>query len=116
MARAIAGINVDTELVALSVDVGAEFLDAAGEDVWVCLQAAFCVAEPSLPAVIDVDVLIPCRGDACRLVQPRDVAQNSLVDCTMVMIPGCTRQISSPDTSFQCGHSEMLRACITNTQ
>ena len=63
MTRAVARINVDTELIALGVDIGAELLDTARENVWVCLKAAFGVAELSLPAVIDVDILVPCGSD-----------------------------------------------------
>eukprot|EP01043_Picozoa_sp_COSAG02_P017232 COSAG02_NODE_777_length_17301_cov_8.632310_9_plen_102_part_00 len=70
LACTVAGINVDAELVALSVDVGAKLLNSAGEDVRVRLKATFRVAELSLPAVIDVDVLVSCGSDSRRCVQP----------------------------------------------
>jgi hypothetical protein len=67
-----AGLSVRrtyAKFVPLFMDIGAQFLDPAGEDVWVCLQVPFHVAEPGLPTVIDIHILVPSSSDARRRVQ-----------------------------------------------
>ena len=107
LARAVALVDVDPELVAVRVDGRGEGLDPGGEDARVRLKRAVPVAETRLPAVlgrgqhhqggpeagvhgcshVDVDVLVAGGGDARGLVEPGDVAQDRLVHGAVVVVP-----------------------------
>ena len=108
LARAVALVDVDPELVAVRVDGRGEGLDPGGEDARVRLQRAVPIAETRLPAVlgrgqhhqrggpevgvhgcahVDVDVLVAGGGDARGLVEPGDVAQDRLVHGAVVVVP-----------------------------